>query len=128
MRSGGLCNKCLEKGHISKECPKVKFQCQKSGCGGNHHTLMLRPTARMQEKSAVEAVKETMQVRVATMEPVLLRSNKCRQDLVMLLEPVKAMGSLWQLLEPERQECVSELYLSRFVERATTRSLRHTPL
>lgn len=47
MRSGGLCNKCLEKGHISKECPKVNFKCQKSGCGGNHHTLMHRPTARI---------------------------------------------------------------------------------
>ena len=47
VRSGGLCNKCLEKGHISKECPKVNFKCQKSGCGGNHHTLMHRPTARI---------------------------------------------------------------------------------
>ena len=50
-RSGELCgvvdNKCLEKGHISKECPKVNFKCQKSGCGGNHHTLMHRPTARI---------------------------------------------------------------------------------
>ena len=47
VRSGGLCNKCLEKGHISKECPKVNLKCQKSGCGGNHHTLMHRPTARI---------------------------------------------------------------------------------
>ena len=47
VRSGGLCNKCLEKGHISKECPKVKFKCQKYGCGGNHHTLILRPTSRI---------------------------------------------------------------------------------
>ena len=47
VRSGGLCNKCLEKGHISKECPKVNFKCQKSGCGGNHHTLTHRPTARI---------------------------------------------------------------------------------
>ena len=45
VRSGGLCNKCLVKGHISKECPKVNFKCQKLGCGGNHHTLMHRPTA-----------------------------------------------------------------------------------
>ena len=45
VRSGGLCNKCLEKGHISKECPKVNFKCQRLGCGGNHHTLMHRPTA-----------------------------------------------------------------------------------
>lgn len=47
VRSGGLCNKCLVKGHISKECPKVNFKCQKPGCGGNHHTLMHRPTARI---------------------------------------------------------------------------------
>ncbi|XP_067055972.1 uncharacterized protein [Acropora muricata] len=47
VRTGGLCNRCLEKGHISKECPKVNFKCQKSGCGGNHHTLMHRPTARI---------------------------------------------------------------------------------
>ena len=25
--SGGFCNKCLLKGHISKECPKVNFKC-----------------------------------------------------------------------------------------------------
>ena len=44
MQQGGLCNKCLVKGHIAKECPKVNFKCQKSGCGGNHHTLMHRYT------------------------------------------------------------------------------------
>ena len=38
MQQGGLCNKCVVKGYIAKECPKVK--CKKSGCGGNHHTLM----------------------------------------------------------------------------------------
>ena len=47
VRSGGLCNKCLERGHISKECPKVNFKCQRLNCGGNHHTLMHRPTARI---------------------------------------------------------------------------------
>ena len=41
MRSGGL---CLVKGHISKECPKVNFKCQKLGCGCNHYTVMHRPT------------------------------------------------------------------------------------
>ena len=44
MQQGGLCNKCLVKGNIAKECPKVNFKCQKSGCGGNHHTLMHRYT------------------------------------------------------------------------------------
>ena len=44
MQQGGLCNKCLAKGHIAQECPKVNFKCQKSGCGGNHHTLMHRHT------------------------------------------------------------------------------------
>ena len=44
VQQGGLCNKCLVKGHIAKECPKVNFKCQKSGCGGNHHTLMHRYT------------------------------------------------------------------------------------
>ena len=47
VRSGGLCNKSLERGHISKECPKVNFKCQRLDCGGNHHTLMHRPTARI---------------------------------------------------------------------------------
>ena len=32
------------KGHIAKERPKVNFKCQKSRCGGNHHTLMHRYT------------------------------------------------------------------------------------
>ena len=45
VQSGGLCNKCLVKGHIAKECPKVNFKCQRPGCGGSHHTLMHRPTA-----------------------------------------------------------------------------------
>ena len=44
LQQGGLCNKCLVKGHIAKECPKVNFKCQKSACGGNHHTLMHRYT------------------------------------------------------------------------------------
>ena len=44
VQQGGLCNKFLVKGHIAKECPKVNFKCQKSGCGGNHHTLMHRYT------------------------------------------------------------------------------------
>ena len=43
VRSGGLCKKCLEKGHISKECPKVIFKCHRHGCRGNHHT----PTSRI---------------------------------------------------------------------------------
>ena len=47
VRSGGLCNKCLERGQISKECPKVNFKCQRLYCGGNYHTLMHRPTARI---------------------------------------------------------------------------------
>ncbi|XP_078384177.1 uncharacterized protein LOC144666660 [Oculina patagonica] len=45
VQSGGLCNKCLVKGHIAKECPKVNFKCQRPGCGGSHHTLMHRPAA-----------------------------------------------------------------------------------
>lgn len=44
VQSCGLCNKCLVKGHIAKECPKVNFKCQSPGCGGNHHTLMHRST------------------------------------------------------------------------------------
>ncbi|XP_022790440.1 LOW QUALITY PROTEIN: uncharacterized protein LOC111329941 [Stylophora pistillata] len=44
VQQGGLCNKCLVKGHIAKECPKVNFKCQKSSCGDNHHTLMHRHT------------------------------------------------------------------------------------
>ena len=44
VRSGGHCSQCLGKGHVSKECPKVNFKCQRLGCKGNHHTLMHRPT------------------------------------------------------------------------------------
>lgn len=50
LGSGELCYKCLEKGHISNECPKVNFKYKKSGCGGNHHTLMNRPTTRIARK------------------------------------------------------------------------------
>ena len=42
VQRGGLCNKCLAKGHIARDCPKVNFKCQHSGCGGGHHTLMHR--------------------------------------------------------------------------------------
>ena len=94
MRSGGLCNKCLEKGHISKECPKVNFKCQKSGCGGNHHTLMHRPTARIAREISSGSSQRDNASESGTMEPVLLQSNKCLQDLVMLLGPVMAMESL----------------------------------
>ena len=44
VQQGGLYNKCLVKGHIAKECPKMNFKCQKSGCGGNHYTLTHRYT------------------------------------------------------------------------------------
>ena len=46
VQRGGLCNKCLAKGHIAKDCPKVNFKCQHSGCGGGHHTLMHRTSLR----------------------------------------------------------------------------------
>ena len=39
----GLCNKCLERGHIARNCPKLHFKCQEFGCGQPHHTLMHRP-------------------------------------------------------------------------------------
>ena len=29
----GLCNKCLEKGQIAKNCPKTNFKCLEVGCG-----------------------------------------------------------------------------------------------
>lgn len=35
----GLCNKCLERGHIAKNCPKTHFKCLIDGCGKKHHTL-----------------------------------------------------------------------------------------
>ena len=37
VQQGGPSNKCLEKGHIAKHCPKVNFKCQHSECGGGHH-------------------------------------------------------------------------------------------
>ena len=46
VQRGGLCNKCLAKGNIAKDCPKVNFKCQHSGCGGGHHTLMHRNPVR----------------------------------------------------------------------------------
>ena len=36
----GLCNRCLERGHIARTCPKTHFRCQEAQCGEPHHTLM----------------------------------------------------------------------------------------
>ena len=38
----GLCNKCLVKGHIAKNCPKTNFKCRVAECGAQHHTLLHR--------------------------------------------------------------------------------------
>lgn len=43
VRQKGLCNKCLERGHIAKKCPKTNFKCRASECGAQHHTLLHRP-------------------------------------------------------------------------------------
>lgn len=43
VQENGLCNKCLDRGHISKNCPKTRFRSQVDNCGGEHHTLMHRP-------------------------------------------------------------------------------------
>ena len=52
---GGLCNKCLAKGHIAKDCPKVNSNCQHSGCGGGHHTLMQRNSVRSEGGTSNES-------------------------------------------------------------------------
>ena len=39
----GLCNKCLAKGHIAKNCPKTNFKCRVAECGAEHHTLLHQP-------------------------------------------------------------------------------------
>ncbi|CAB4037244.1 PREDICTED: uncharacterized protein LOC107343697 [Paramuricea clavata] len=43
VQENGLCNKCLDRGHISTNCPKTRFRCQVDNCGGRYHTLMHRP-------------------------------------------------------------------------------------
>ena len=55
VQRGGLCNKCLAKGNIAKDCPKVNFKCQHSGCGGSHHTLMHRNPVRTERGTSNES-------------------------------------------------------------------------
>ena len=55
VQRGGLCNKCLAKGNIAKDCPKVNFKCQHSGCGGGHHTLMHRNSVRTERGTSNES-------------------------------------------------------------------------
>ena len=43
MQNVNVCNKCLDRGHVSKNCSKTRFHCQVDNCGGEHHTLMHRP-------------------------------------------------------------------------------------
>ena len=55
VQRGGLCNKCLAKGHIAKDCPKLNFKCQHSGCGGGHHTSMHRNPVRTERGTSNES-------------------------------------------------------------------------
>ena len=43
VRENGLCNKCLDRGHIAKNCPKTRFKCLVEKCKEEHHTFMHRP-------------------------------------------------------------------------------------
>ncbi len=52
VQENGLCNKCLDKGHISKSCPKTRFRCLVEKCGGEHHTLMHRPPKPLSDGKA----------------------------------------------------------------------------
>ena len=129
VQNGGLCNKSLVKGHIAKECPKVNFKCQRPGCGGSHHTLMHRPvagirrdlnsmnrnTASQNSNSATAAIAEQHS-----------QPSQANAGHVTLLGPVMVMELLWQLLGPEKQECVLKLSLLRLAGRAM-RLLRHMP-
>ena len=52
VRGGGLCNtKCLAKRHMAKDCLRINFKCQHSGCGGGHHTLMHRNPVRTEQET-----------------------------------------------------------------------------
>ena len=55
VQRGGLCNKYLAKGHTAKDCPKVNFKCQHSGCGGGHHILMHRNAVRTDRGTSNES-------------------------------------------------------------------------
>ena len=44
----------LSKGHIAKDCPKVNFKCQHSGCGGDH-SLMHRNLVRTERGTSNES-------------------------------------------------------------------------
>ncbi len=56
----GLCNKCLDRGHIAKNCPKTNFKCRVGECGAQHHTL-LHPAAVKQERVEVKEKEKTSQ-------------------------------------------------------------------
>ena len=53
----GLCNKCLVKGHIAKNCPKINFKCRAAECDAQHHMLLhcSKDTAVEQEQEKPEA-------------------------------------------------------------------------
>ena len=55
----GLCNECLVKGHIAKNCPKTNFKCRVAECGAQHHTLLHRS-----KDKAVEQEQEKREAKV----------------------------------------------------------------
>ena len=97
VQRGGLCNKCLAKGHIAKDCPKVNFKCQHSGCGGGHHTFMQRNPVRTErgtgnESNARDARQRNQNAGSRDMNPNSSYNQvKHLLDLVMKLGPVMAL-------------------------------------
>jgi hypothetical protein len=50
----GLCNKCLVRGHIAKNCPKTNFKCRIAECGAKHHTLLHHTKGAVTERDKME--------------------------------------------------------------------------
>ena len=50
----GLCNKCLVRGHIAKNCPKTNFKCRIAECGAKHHTLLHHTKGAVTERDKMK--------------------------------------------------------------------------
>ena len=106
----------------------MNFKCQKSGCGGNHHTLMhCYTTATGGEPKTGTGLREKRLI-----QTMVMLNNSHKQDkemlcLVMLLGPATIEKPLWQQLGPEKTKCVLGLCQSKFKEKAVTAWLKHMP-
>ena len=105
----------------------MNFKCQKSGCGGNHHILMHRPTARIARKISSGSSQRDN----ASQSGDNGTSVTTEQQVASGFRDVTGTGNgngitIAATGAGETRVCLG-IVPAKVEEKATTRSLRHTP-